>query len=54
MTVDSQSFPPRILLVRGAATLQVADGMPAEYLAASKKQVGAEGMPAFEARVRAV
>jgi hypothetical protein len=52
MTIDTESFPPHILLVRGTATLQLVDGVPAEYLAASRKQVGAEGMPAFEAQVR--
>jgi hypothetical protein len=38
------AFPPHILLVRGTATLRVVDGVPAEYLAASRKQVGAEGI----------
>lgn len=54
MTIDTQSFPPQMLLVRGTATLRLVDGVPAEYLEASKKQVGAEGMPAFEANVRAM
>jgi Pyridoxamine 5'-phosphate oxidase len=54
MTIDTQSFPPQILLVRGTATLRLVDGVPAEYLTASSKQVGAEGMPAFEAQARAM
>jgi len=54
MTIDTQSFPPHILLVRGTATLRLVDGVPAEYLAASRKQIGAEDMPAFEAQVRAL
>jgi hypothetical protein len=54
MTIDTESFPPHILLVRGKASVQLVDGVPAEYLAASSKQVGAEGMPAFEAQVRAM
>jgi Pyridoxamine 5'-phosphate oxidase len=54
MTIDTQWFPPHILLVRGTATLRLVDGVPAQYLAASRKQVGAEGMPAFEAQVRAL
>lgn len=52
MKIDTQAFPPHILLVRGTATVQVVDGVPAEYLAASIKQVGAEGMATFEAQVR--
>lgn len=54
MTIDTESFPPHILLVRGKASVQLVDGVPTEYLAASSKQVGAEGMPAFEAQVRAM
>lgn len=54
MTIDTQSFPPRLLLVRGTASVRLVDGVPPEYLAASAKQIGAEGMPAFEAQVRAL
>ena len=54
MTIDTESFPPHILLVRGTATLQLVDGVPAEYLEASRKQVGVEGTPAFEAQVGAI
>jgi hypothetical protein len=52
MTIDTQTFPPHVLLVRGTARLELVEGVPAEYLAASSKQVGAEQMPAFEAQVR--
>jgi nitroimidazol reductase NimA-like FMN-containing flavoprotein (pyridoxamine 5'-phosphate oxidase superfamily) len=39
LTIDTQAFPPHLLLVRGTATLKVVDGMPAEYLAASRKEI---------------
>jgi hypothetical protein len=52
MTIDTQTFPPHVLLVRGTARLKLVDGVPAEYLAASSKQVGAEQLPAFAAQVR--
>jgi Pyridoxamine 5'-phosphate oxidase len=52
MTIDTDAFPPHVLLVRGSATLETVDGVPPEYLEASRKQVGAEQMPAFEAQVR--
>jgi Pyridoxamine 5'-phosphate oxidase len=52
MTIDTQTFPPHVLLVRGTARLELVDGVPADYLAASRKQVGDEQMPAFEAQVR--
>jgi hypothetical protein len=54
LMVDSQSFPPHILLVRGIATLRVVEGVPAEHLAASRKLAGAKGMPAFEVQGRAL
>jgi hypothetical protein len=52
LTIDTDTFPPRALLVRGNASLETVDGLPPEYLEASRKQVGEAGMPAFEAQVR--
>jgi hypothetical protein len=52
LTIDTDTFPPHVLLVRGSASLETVEGVPAEYLEASRKQVGEEGMPAFEAQVR--
>jgi len=54
LTIDSDTFPPHVLLVRGTASLETVDGVPPEYLEASRKSVGEEGMPAFEAQVRAL
>jgi len=52
LTIDTDAFPPHVLLVRGSASLETVEGVPAEYLQASRKQVGDAGMPAFEAQVR--
>jgi hypothetical protein len=52
LTLDTESFPPRVLLVRGTASLETVDGVPPEYLEAARKQVGDAGLPAFEAQVR--
>jgi hypothetical protein len=52
LTVDTDTFPPHALLVRGTAALETVDGVPPEYLEASRKSVGEAGMPAFEAQVR--
>ncbi|MBV9547858.1 MAG: pyridoxamine 5'-phosphate oxidase family protein [Chloroflexi bacterium] len=52
LTIDTETFPPRALLVRGTASLETVDGVPPEYLEASRKSVGDAGMPAFEAQVR--
>ena len=54
LTVDTESFPPHVLLVRGEAAVEVVDGVPDEYLEASRRFVGEEGMPEFEAGVRAL
>jgi hypothetical protein len=52
LTIDTDTFPPHALLVRGSASLETVDGVPPEYLEASRKSVGEAGMPAFEAQVR--
>lgn len=52
ITIDTETFPPHMLLVRGTASLETIDGVPPEYLEASRKSVGEAGMPAFEAQVR--
>ena len=52
LTIDTDTFPPQALLVRGSASLETVDGVPPEYLEASRKSVGEAGMPAFEAQVR--
>jgi hypothetical protein len=54
LTIDTTTFPPLVLLVRGRASVEVVDGVPSEYLAGSKKIVGEEGFPAFEEQVRAL
>lgn len=35
LTVDTEAHPPKILLIRGRAELDVVDGIPDEYLQAS-------------------
>ncbi len=32
LTIDTESFPPKILLIRGLAELDVVEGIPDEYL----------------------
>ncbi len=54
LTIDRDAMPPTILLVRGIASLEIVEGVPAEYLEASRKAVSEEQMPSFEAQVRAL
>ena len=52
MAIDRAGMPPRTLLVRGAATIAIVDGVPDEYVEAARKIVPAEAMPSWEAGVR--
>jgi hypothetical protein len=52
LTVDTDTQPPHVLLVRGTAALEIVDGIPSEYLAASRKYFPPDQMPEFESHVR--
>ncbi len=54
LTVDTNAFPPHVLLVRGTAAIDIVDGIPPEYLEASKKAIGPDQWDAFEHQVRAL
>lgn len=55
ITIDTQDrWPPRVLLVRGAASMELVDGVPDEYVAASRKVVPAAELAGWEAGVRAL
>jgi Pyridoxamine 5'-phosphate oxidase len=43
LAVDRTGMPPRTLLVRGAATVDIVDGVPDEYVAGARKITPAEG-----------
>ena len=52
LTIDTVTFPPNVLMVRGTASIEIVDGVPWEYLEASHKQISAEQWQAFESQVR--
>lgn len=53
-TVDTTDFPPKIMLVRGEVTdMELRQGVPDEYVAASRRIVGEDKMEAWERGVRA-
>jgi len=52
LTIDTETQPPHVLLVRGTASVEVVDGVPDEYLAASGKLVPDDQWAGFEAQVR--
>jgi nitroimidazol reductase NimA-like FMN-containing flavoprotein (pyridoxamine 5'-phosphate oxidase superfamily) len=53
ITIDTQEqWPPRVLLVRGTASIEHVDGVPEEYIEASRKVTPAEVFEDWEAGVR--
>lgn len=51
-TVDTTDFPPKIMFVRGIASIEFDKGLPEEYIEASRRIVGDEKMAEWEAGVR--
>lgn len=54
ITIDTERFPPHVLLIRGRASVELVDGVPADYLAASSKLVPPDQYDAWEAGVRSL
>jgi len=56
MTIDVGDTPmeAKALLVRGLANVDIVDGVPDEYIAASKKALNADQVPEFERSVRSI
>jgi Pyridoxamine 5'-phosphate oxidase len=52
LTIDTEEQPPHILLVRGTARVEMVEGVPTEYLEASRKALPPEQWDAFELQVR--
>jgi len=52
LTIDTNTQPPHVLLVRGSTSIEVVNGVAPEYLEGAKKLVDEEQWQAFEARVR--
>ncbi len=54
ITIDTNGFPPKMLLVRGTAQLELVDGVPDVYLRASRRLVPESDFAEWEAGVRAL
>jgi hypothetical protein len=54
LTIDTEGYPPRVLLIRGAATVELVEGVPEDYIAASRKIVPESEFAGWEAGVRAI
>jgi hypothetical protein len=54
ITIDTEGFPPNVLLIRGAASLELVDGVPDGYVEATRKLLEGDQMKEWEAGVRAL
>jgi hypothetical protein len=53
LTIDDNSFPHKVLLVRGSARLETVDGIMPEYAAAAERYFGREQGQAWVSQIRA-
>lgn len=51
-TIDRQ--PPHVLLMRGTASIDIVDGVPPEYVKATRKSIDDAQWPVFEAEIRSL
>uniref|UniRef100_UPI003F498F62 pyridoxamine 5'-phosphate oxidase family protein n=1 Tax=Actinomadura sp. CA-154981 TaxID=3240037 RepID=UPI003F498F62 len=54
LTIDSEDFPPKVLLLRGTARLEIVDGVPDIFLRASKRRMSQDQWPDWKAGVQAL
>ncbi len=52
LSIDTNAFPPKILLIRGPVEVETVQGIPEEYIEASRKHVPAETFDQWLAGVR--
>ncbi len=51
-TVDTTDFPPVVMMVRGTTSIEIVQGVPEEYVEASRRIVGEDKMENWERIVR--
>jgi hypothetical protein len=51
VTIDSEGFPYKVLMIRGTANVQMVDGVPPEYTAACRRLLGDEAGQAWSDQV---
>jgi hypothetical protein len=54
LTIDTAAFPPKVLLLRGTAKVEIVDGVPEGYLIAGHKVMTDEQYPGWVAGVTAL
>ena len=51
VTIDTETFPPEVLTIRGRAEVSEVDGIPAEYAAAARRYLGDEAAQGYLAQI---
>jgi hypothetical protein len=51
ITIDTEGFPPEVLLLRGRASVAEVDGVPEEYALAAHRYIGKEAAATYLAQV---
>lgn len=54
LSIDSEDFPPRVLLLRGTAQIEVVNGVPDVFLRASKRRISDDQWSGWKAGVHAL
>ncbi len=54
LTIDTNQWPHKVLLIRGIARVEIVDGVPAEYAVAAQRYFGEEQGRAWVEQVRAM
>ena len=54
LTIDTGAFPPKVLLIRGTAEVELVQGVPEGYLLAGHKVMTDEQYPEWEEGVKAL
>ena len=54
LTIDTGAFPPKVLLIRGTASLELVQGVPEGYLTAGHKVMTDEQYPDWAAGVQSL
>ena len=52
LTIDEDSFPPKVLMVRGTAKVEVIDGVVSEYAQAARRYLGEVQGAAWEEQAK--
>lgn len=54
ITIDTEDFPPKVLLLRGTARVEIVDGVPDVYVRASTRRLPVDQHRGWEEGVRAL